>query len=84
MGLRNPLCEKLGIAAPSLPAGMAGMFAPNLVAAGANAGAPGILGGHNIGPDELRSLIEETHRPTSQPIPPARKKSRERTKLRQP
>jgi nitronate monooxygenase len=68
MGLRTPICDLLGIEVPILLAGMAGMAGPALVAAVSNAGGLGILGGHNVPPDELRRLIAETRGLTSRPF----------------
>jgi nitronate monooxygenase len=68
MRLRTPLTERLGIEVPIFQAGMAGFALPELAAAVSNAGGLGILGGHGLDVDDLRSAIAEVRRLTNRPF----------------
>jgi nitronate monooxygenase len=67
-GLRTPLCDLLGIRYPILQAGMAGASSPQLVAAVAEAGGLGILGGAHMAPEDLRRWIREVRDHTDRPF----------------
>lgn len=62
------LCELLGVEHPILQAPMAGVATPALVAAVAEAGALGSLGGGYLAPDALRRAIREVRERTARPF----------------
>src|SRR5690349_18502204 len=68
MGLRTPLCDRLGIDVPIVQAPMGTLAVPALAAAVSNAGALGMLGVTWLPPDLVRAFIRETRRMTDRPF----------------
>jgi NAD(P)H-dependent flavin oxidoreductase YrpB (nitropropane dioxygenase family) len=66
--LRTKLTELLGIDLPIMLAGMGGVSYADLVAAVSEAGGFGVLGAHNLTPDELRSEIRKVRSLTAKPF----------------
>jgi len=66
--LHQRLCDDLGVRYPIVLAGMGGISAPRLVAAVAEAGAFGILGGLRLAPKTLREWIHATRGLTDRPF----------------
>lgn len=64
----NVLTRLCGVEYPVFLAGMAAISGPQLVAAVANAGGMGIVGGLRLPPRALRHWIQETRRLTRQPF----------------
>jgi nitronate monooxygenase len=61
-------CELIGIGAPIVQAGMAGVAGPDLVAAVSNAGGLGILSGTLLAPEDLRDRIHQIKKLTRAPF----------------
>src|SRR5690349_19197963 len=68
MGLRTPLCDRLGIELPIVQAPMGTLAVPPLAAAVSNAGALGMLGVTWLDLDMTRAFIRETRRLTARPF----------------
>jgi nitronate monooxygenase len=68
MGLRTPLCDRLGLDVPIVQAPMGTLAVPALAAAVSNAGALGMLGVTWLPPDLVREFIRETRRATDRPF----------------
>ena len=68
LGLRTPLCDRLGIDVPILSAGMGSVAGSDLVAAVCEAGGFGVLGVSGASPEVVRERIEGTRALTRRPF----------------
>ena len=66
--LRTPLCERVGIDAPVIQAGMSTFTSPSLAAAVSNAGGLGSLGAWQRPADQLRRDVDELRAATDRPF----------------
>src|SRR5438034_10218274 len=64
LGLRTPLCDRLGIDVPILSAGMGSVAGPDLVAAVSEAGGFGVRGVSGASPAVVQERIEDPRAPT--------------------
>lgn len=64
----KPLAQLCGVQFPIFLAGMAAISAPKLVAAVANAGGMGVMGGLRLAPLALRKWIQKTRALTDKPF----------------
>ena len=68
LGLRTPLCRKLGIRYPVFSVGFGSAAGPDLAAAVSNAGGFGVLGMSGMEPAEIRERISRTQDLTRWPF----------------
>ena len=68
MGLRTPICDRLGITVPLVQSGMGTLAGAELAAAVSEAGALGIVGSAWATPEALRASIREVRERTSKPF----------------